>query len=159
MHRAFRLLIVTLSCGLLLSACGGGAVRRVSEPTARIQQLTVRPDGGWSVELRLQNYRSIPMRFERVALEIGMGDGVAGKLDQAVGISIGPETADVVTVSLQPASLGRITIADVLAGGRSLPYTLKGTVWATPQDKKQREFAVDSRNTLSPAPGLNGVLR
>ncbi|MEA9558494.1 LEA type 2 family protein [Xanthomonas nasturtii] len=156
--RAYRLLIVSLACGLLLSACGG-AVRRVSEPAASIQQLTVRADGSWSVDLRLQNYSSIPMQFERVALEISAGDQVAGKLDQAVGISIGPETADVVTVTLQPTSLGRITVADVLAGGRSLPYSLKGTVWATPQDKKQREFAVESRNTLSPAPGLNGVLR
>ncbi|MEA9581363.1 MULTISPECIES: LEA type 2 family protein [Xanthomonas] len=156
--RAYRLLIVSLACGLLLSACGG-AVRRVSEPAASIQQLTVRADGSWSVDLRLQNYSSIPMQFERVALEISAGDQVAGKLDQTVGISIGPETADVVTVTLQPTSLGRITVADVLAGGRSLPYSLKGTVWATPQDKKQREFAVESRNTLSPAPGLNGVLR
>ncbi|MCS3745020.1 MULTISPECIES: LEA type 2 family protein [unclassified Xanthomonas] len=156
--RAYRLLIVSLACGLLLSACGG-AVRRVSEPAASIQQLTVRADGSWSVDLRLQNYSSIPMQFERVALEISAGEELAGKLDQAVGMSIGPETADVVTVTLQPTSLGRITVADVLAGGRSLPYSLKGTVWATPQDKKQREFAVQSRNTLSPAPGLNGVLR
>ncbi|WDM66202.1 LEA type 2 family protein [Xanthomonas cucurbitae] len=158
MRRAYRLLIVSLTCGLLLSACGG-QVRRVSEPAARIQQLTVRADGSWSLDLRLQNYSSIPMQFERVVLEISAGDQVAGKLDQAVGISIGPESADVVTVSLQPTSLGRLTVADVLAGGRSFPYTLKGTVWATPQDKKQREFAVEARNTLSPAPGLNGVLR
>ncbi|APP80345.1 LEA/WHy family protein [Xanthomonas hortorum] len=158
MRRAYRLVIVSLTCALLLSACGG-AVRRVSEPAARIQQLTVRPDGAWSVDLRLQNYSSIPMQFERVALEISAGDQLAGKLDQAVGISIGPETADVVTVTLQPTSLGRLTVADVLASGRSLPYTLKGTVWATPQDKKRRDFAVESRNTLSPAPGLNGVLR
>ncbi|PPU02541.1 LEA type 2 family protein [Xanthomonas arboricola] len=158
MRRASRLLILSLACGLLLSACGG-AVRRVSEPAASIQQLTVRADGTWSVDLRLQNYSSIPMQFERVALEISAGDQLAGKLDQNVGISIGPETADVVTVSVQPTSLGRLTVADVLASGRSLPYALKGTVWATPQDKKQRDFSVESRNTLSPAPGLNGVLR
>lgn len=151
MRRAYRLLIVSLACGLLLSACGG-AVRRVSEPAASIQQLTVRADGSWSVDLRLQNYSSIPMQFERVVLEISAGDQLAGKLDQSVGISIGPETADVVTVSVQPTSLGRLTVADVLAGGRSLPYSLKGTVWATPQDKKQRDFSVESRNTLSPAP-------
>ncbi|CEH44516.1 conserved hypothetical protein [Xanthomonas citri pv. citri] len=119
----------------------------------------MRADGSWSLDLRLQNYSSIPMQFERVALEISASDQLAGKLDQAVGMSIGPETADVVTVAVQPTSLGRITVADVLAGGRSFPYTLKGTVWATPQDKKQRQFSVESRNTLSPAPGLNGVLR
>lgn len=158
MRRAYRFLVVSLACGLLLSACSG-AVRRVSEPTASIQQLTVHADGSWSVDLRLQNYSSIPMQFERVALEISADDQLAGKLDQAVGMSIGPETADIVTVTLQPTSLGRITVADVLAGDRSLPYMLKGAVWATPQEKKQRRFTIESRNTLSPAPGLNGVLR
>jgi len=158
MRRAYRFLLMSLACGLLLSACGG-AVRRVSEPTASIQQLTVRADGSWSVDLRLQNYSSIPMQFERVALEISAGDQLAGKLDHAVSMSIGPEAADIVTVTLQPTSLGRITVADVLAGDRSFPYTLKGAVWATPQDKKRREFTIESRNTLSPAPGLNGVLR
>ncbi len=154
-----RGLIVGLLCGLTLSACGDGVVRRVSEPTASIQQLTVHADGSWSLDLRLQNYSSIPMRFERVALDITVGDQSAGRLDQPIGISIGPETADVVTATLQPSSLARITVADVLAQWRSLPYQLKGTVWASPQDKKQRDFEVDARNTLNPAPGLSGVLR
>ncbi|KAB7764037.1 LEA type 2 family protein [Xanthomonas maliensis] len=159
MRHRLHLLLVLLACGLLLSACGGGPVRRVSEPAASIQQLSVRADGAWAVELRLQNYSSIPMQFERVSLQILSGESLVGAVDQTVGISIGPETADVVSVTVQPTSLGRLTVADVLASGRSLPYALKGAVWATPQDKKQRDFAIDARNTLSPAPGLPGVLR
>ena len=50
-------------------------------------------------------------------------------------------------------------VADALAGNRTLAYSLKGTVSATPQEKKQRRFDVDSRSTLNQAPGLPGVLR
>ncbi|MFT4249622.1 MAG: LEA type 2 family protein [Pseudomonas sp.] len=155
LYRSLFLALVTLA----LAGCGGGMVRRVSEPTASIQQLSVRADGSWSLELRLQNYSSIPMRFERVALDVQLGAESAGRLEQTVGISIGPESADIVQISLQPSSFARLAIADVLAGHRSLPYVLKGKVWATPEEKKQREFDIDARNTLSPAPGLDGVLR
>ncbi|WP_434031418.1 LEA type 2 family protein [[Pseudomonas] boreopolis] len=156
--RFYRSLILVV-VALALAGCGGGMVRRVSEPTASIQQLTVRADGSWSLDLRLQNYSSIPMRFERVSLDVLLSDQSAGKIDQAIGISIGPETADVVQVALQPSSFAKLAVADVLAGRRSLPYELKGKVWATPEEKKQREFDVDARNALSPAPGLDGVLR
>ncbi|WP_251258643.1 hypothetical protein, partial [Enterobacter hormaechei] len=40
-----------------------------------------------------------------------------------------------------------------------LAYGLKGTVAATPQEKKQRSFDISSRSTLNQAPGLPGVLR
>lgn len=152
-------LLALCAVALSLAGCGGGMVRRVSEPTASIQQLSVANDGSWALELRLQNYSSIPMRFDRVALEVTVADQPAGRIEQAVDMSIGPETADVVKLTLQPSSLAKLAVADVLAGHRSLPYALKGTVWATPEEKKQRDFDVDARNTLYPAPGLDGVLR
>ena len=40
---------------LVLTACGNGPVKRVSEPAASIQQLSVGNDGNWEVELRLRN--------------------------------------------------------------------------------------------------------
>lgn len=150
--------LIVLGLLALLAGCGGG-VRRISEPAASIQQLSVKADGSWTLDLRLQNYSSIPMRFDRVALDVTVGEQPAGRIEQPVNFSIGAETADVLQVTLQPSSLARITVADVLAGRRSLPYELKGTVWATPEEKKQRDFEVETRNTLSPAPGLDGVLR
>ncbi len=158
-RRSMRFPFLLLLCVLLLGACSHGMVKRVSEPAVSIQQLTVRGDGSWSIDLRLQNYSSIPMHFDSITLDLAMNDGEAGKLQQAVDISIGPESADVVTLALQPASIGKMSVADTLAGGRSLSYTLKGTVTATPQDKKQRDFKIDAQNWLNPAPGLPGVLR
>ena len=151
--------VLTAVLSLTLAACGGGMVKRVSEPAAGIQQLTVANDGSWEVELRLRNYSSMPMRFDDVSLRIKVGDEAAGTLNAAPGLSIGPESADVIKVRLQPASPARIVVADALAGGRSLFYELEGTVKATPEEKKQRSFEVKARNTLNQAPGLPGVLR
>lgn len=151
--------VLTAVLSLALAACGGGMVKRVSEPAAGIQQLTVANDGSWEVELRLRNYSSMPMRFDDVALRIKVGDQAAGTLAATPGLSIGPESADVIKVRLQPASPARIVVADALAGGRSLFYELEGTVKATPEEKKQRSFEVSARNPLNQAPGLPGVLR
>jgi len=151
--------VLTAVLSLALASCGGGVVKRVSEPAAGIQQLTVASDGSWDVELRLRNYSSMPMRFDDVSLAMKVGDETAGTLAAAPGLSIGPESADVVKVRLQPSSPARIIMADALAGGRSLFYELEGTVKATPEEKKQRSFEVKSRNSLNQAPGLPGVLR
>ena len=144
---------------LTLVACGERRVKRVSEPAVAIQQLAVGNDGSWEVELRLRNYSSMPMRFDDVSLKMKVGDEAAGTLNTTPGLSIGPESADVVKLRLQPTSPARIVMADTLASGRSLFYELEGTVKATPEEKKQRSFDLTSRNSLNQAPGLPGVLR
>jgi len=148
-----------LLVSLFLAACSGGPVRRVSEPATSIQQLTVNADGSWSLDLRLQNYSSIPMRFDSAELAITVGGQAAGTLRAAPAISIGPESADVLTLPFKPSAEARMAIADALAGRHSLGYTLKGKLQAVPDEKKSRSFDVDSRNTLNPVPGLDGVLR
>ena len=158
MPRNLQLATAALLC-IALGACAGGMVKRVSPPAASLQQLTVHADGSWSAELRLQNYSSIPMRFDTVKLDIGVADQPAGTLQAAPALSIGPESADVIKVHLQPSSSARIVVADALAGGRSLFYELEGSVSATPEEKKQRSFDIKSRNSLNQAPGLPGVLR
>lgn len=144
---------------LAMTACGSGKVKRVSEPAASIQQLAVDSEGNWAVQLRLRNYSSMPMRFDSVALAVKVGEESAGTLNASPAVSIGPESADVVSVRMQPSSSARIVVADALAGGRTLFYELEGTVSATPEERKQRSFEVKSRNSLNQAPGLPGVLR
>src|SRR6476620_7221126 len=77
---ALRPMAVMAATTLLafLSACGGGPVKRVSQPAASIQQLTVRTDGSWSVDLRLDNYSSVGMRFDATALAVTVGGESAG---------------------------------------------------------------------------------
>ena len=158
MMRRISLLGLVLA-SVVLAGCGSGKIRRVSDPAVSVQQLTVKADGQWVVELRLQNYSSIPMRFDTVNVEVQVGDQAAGTLQATPALSVGPESADVVSVPFNPPSAARIVVADALAGRRALPYTLKGTADATPEEAKVRTFDVDTRNTLNPVPGLDGVLR
>ena len=157
MRRISLLGLVLVS--MLLAGCGSGMVRRVSDPAVSVQQLTVKADGQWVVDLRLQNYSSIPMRFDTVKVDVQIGDQAAGTLQATPALSVGPESADVVSVPFNPPSAARIVVADALAGRRALPYALKGTASAAPEDAKVRTFDVDTRNTLNPVPGLDGVLR
>jgi hypothetical protein len=149
---------VLLLCATL-AGCGGGPVRRVSEPAASIQQLTVRADGSWSVDLRINNFSSVPMRFDNVSLAVAVGGESAGTLQGQPAISIGPESADVATLTLAPTSAARIAVADALSSRKSLAYMLKGSVDATPEDGKSRNFEIERSSALNPVPGLPGVMR
>lgn len=144
---------------LLLAACASGPVRRVSEPAVGIQQLTVHVDGSWAVDVRINNFSSIPMRFDALELKLGVGGQDAGALSAQPALDIGPESADVVSVQLKPQALARLQIADALASGHGIAYSLAGNVRATPEDAHQRSFDVKSENNLSPVPGIPGALR
>lgn len=143
----------------MLAACGGGSVKRISEPAASIQQLTVRADGRWDVQLRLDNFSSVPMRFTATNIEIVFDNGAAGSVQTQPQISIGPESADVVNATISPTADGRARIATALADGRSLNYTLGGSVDAAPEDGKSRTYKIKRDSALTPVPGLPGVLR
>ena len=148
-----------LLLALVLAACASTGNRRVSEPAASIQQLTVDARGGWQVRVRLQNYSSVAMRFDRVDLAVTVGGADAGRLSALPALTIAPESADVIDISLTPSAAARLQVADALAGGHGVAYTLKGTVSATPDAGKVRDFDISRDSALSPAPGLPGVLR
>ncbi len=158
MLRRFRSILIVLSV-LALAACGEKVVKRVSEPASSLQQLTVNADGSWKVALRLQNFSSMPMRFDDIALKLSVSDAEAGTLSAKPGVSIGGTSADVIELQLQPAAQARLIVADALASNHTLAYRLEGSVSATPEEKKQRTFQINNRSTLNHAPGLPGVLR
>ena len=154
-----RLLLMLLSCTVLLVACNRGNVKRVSAPAASLQQVSVASDGRWKVELRLQNYSTMAMVYDTVDLQVTVENQPAGTLSSRPAFSIGPSYADVVTLDLAPTSEARMAVANALAGNGMLTYTLKGKIVVTPLDEKPRSFDIDMHSTLSPAPGLAGVLR
>jgi len=158
MLRRFRIVSLFLAM-LALAGCNSGVVKRVSEPATSLQQLTVAADGSWTVAVRLQNFSSMPMRFDTVALTLTVGDAEAGTLTLTPAVSIGGASADVVEARLQPAAQARLLVADALAGNRVIAYSLEGSVAATPEEQRQRTFQIRNRSSLNPAPGLPGVLR
>jgi hypothetical protein len=99
------------------------------------------------------------MQFDTVSLAITIGGESAGTLTGDPALSIGPESADVATLTLAPTSAARIVVADALSGRRSLSYSLEGTISAMPENDKARTFHVSRDSALNPAPGLPGVLR
>src|SRR3546814_8362171 len=116
-----------------------------------------RSDGSWSVDLRLQNYSSIPMRFGAISLDMKLGDHEAGTLQGNAGISIGPESADVISLEHTPTSVARIAIADALGRNGGIGYSLEGTLRAAPEDSGERSFDIEHTSGLNPVPGLPGV--
>ncbi len=151
--------IAAIALVIALPGCGSGPVKRVSEPAASIQQITVRADGSWEVQLRLDNFSSVPMRFTATNIRIAFDNGAAGTLQGQPQINIGPESADVVNTTLAPTAEGRARIATALADGRSLNYTLDGSVDARPEDGRSRTYKIKRDSALTPVPGLAGVLR
>ena len=159
MRSLLRPLALAATALLMVAGCSSGPVKRVSPPAASIQQITVQPDGRWDVQLRLQNFSSMAMTFSSANLTLSSGTLQALTIDTLPAESVGPESADVVSLVLVPSAEARQLAAGVLADGRSLPYQLKGTVEAAPSDKKAKSWPIDFRSTLHPAPGLPGVLR
>ena len=148
-----------LLLALSLVACAGRGGKRISEPAASIQQLTVDARGGWQVRLRLQNYSSVAMQFDSVNLSMGIGGANAGLLQAHPGLNVAPESADVIDIPLSPSAEAKLLVADALAGGRGIAYSLKGSLAATPDEGGSRTFQVSRDSMLNPAPGLPGVLR
>lgn len=147
------------TAALLLAGCASGPIKRVSEPTASIQQLSVGADGQWTVDLRLQNFSNVPMRFDQVALTLRTGDEAAGELKASPALTIGPESVDTLSIKLTPSAPARLLIAGTLADRRSLSYRLEGTINAAAEDRKPREYDIKRDSALSPVPGLPGVMR
>ena len=149
-----------LLASLLLAGCGtGGPARRVSEPSANVQQLSVHADGSWSLDLRINNFSSISMHFDTIDLAMTIAGQAPVALHASPGFTIGPESADVATLQVVPSSAVKIAITDALVRGRSVDYHLEGTITATPEKRKPRTFPFKRDNALAPVPGLPGVLR
>lgn len=152
--------VLLACCAVALTACAGaGPVRRISEPAANLQQLTVQADGSWSVEVRIDNFSSVPMRFERIDLAMTIAGQPAAALQATPSLMIGPESADVVTVRAMPPSGAKLAVADALSRGRPIDYHLEGTLTAAPENGGARDYRINRDNALSPAPGITGVLR
>lgn len=140
---------------LLLAGCiGTGPVRNVFPPRASIGQLTMQADGSWKLQLRLQNFSNVSTTFATVDGKVEIGAQPAGSVSAAPALRIGPESADVVDVTITPAPAARAAVAALHSG--SIAYKLEGRI-VTSDPKGDYKYHFDGQ--LSPVPGLSGVLR
>jgi hypothetical protein len=140
----------------LLSACGGGKpVRRINPPAVSIQQLSVQADGRWLLELRVQNFSTVPMVFDtfEAGLEIETTNAAALYLKPA--LEIPGESADIITATVAPSRDAAKQLEEAARSG-SIGYTLRGGI-ATSEPKKK--FPVNRTSRLSPVPGRPNTYR
>ena len=143
-----RNLVPIILASILLASCGGGLVKRVSPPTASVQELSVRADGSWHLLVRVQNYSNVPMTFSALDAELEIADRAVGKITLPFKMDIPGESADVFETNLTPAAGARP------AG--EFAYRLHGTI--TSSDPKG-DFKFERKSRLSPAPGLPDTWR
>jgi hypothetical protein len=156
MRRSAPLALLALFL-LLLTACGDGIRERVFPPTVSLQELALQPDGRWTLKLRLQNFSNVPMRFDRVDATLKIATAQAGTIALAPALSVGPESAEIVEVTLLPGSAAANHIVNASQRGSNVAYALSGTIASSEPDSRRDDFEFKSQ--LSPVPGLSGVLR
>lgn len=157
--RPFRSLAIAallLAVAALLVACGGRERKRINPPTASLQELVAQPNGQWQLKLRLQNFSSIPITFDNVDGKLTIGGQMAGSFSSAPAMNIGPETSDIVVLTIKPSLEAKTTVATALAVGQSLPYLIEGRIRS---HEPNRDDPFKFESALSPAPGLPGVMR
>jgi hypothetical protein len=155
--RRTAILLLSVLPPLALSACGGGGVvRRINPPVAAIQQLAVQPDGSWSLSVRINNFSTVPMRFERVAATLELGGHVAATLDAALDLEIPGQSADVFPLSLRAGAGAARALTDAESQRREVAYKLHGEIASSEPDDRF-DFEYESR--LAPVPGRTGEFR
>ena len=147
-RHAVRVAVAMLA--LTLAACGGGGiVKRINPPVASVQQLRAAPDGTWTLMLRINNFSTVPMTFERVDASLSIAGGASVPVVTTLAFDIPGQSAEVVQVSVR----GNAPIEP----SRSFAYHLAGTITTGEPDDKVFDFEKDSR--LEPVPGIPGEFR
>ncbi|KAA2283899.1 LEA type 2 family protein [Arenimonas fontis] len=151
----FRLLLPLLSA-LLLVACAGGPPKRIFPPQVSLHELKVEADGQWTAQLRIRNFSTVPMHFNRLSATLSIGAEVAGRIEVDPGLGVGPGSSELVSHRFSPSPAARAVLDQALAQRRGLRYRLEGRI--TSKDPGTDD-PFDYQSALDPVPGLSGVLR
>jgi hypothetical protein len=147
-----------LILGCLLAACGdtGGLPRRINPPGATIQQWQTLDDGRWQLTVRVQNYSTVPVRFDRIEAQLSIDGVAAGPMSLILNTDIPGQYAEIFNATVTPSPAARDRLARIAADGRGFGYRLDGTLTTLePDDRYPLNFA----STLTPVPGVSGQYR
>lgn len=157
--RTFRSLqgvLLILFIGLL-GACASGPKKRIFPPSASVQELRVLTDGRWELDLRVQNFSTVAMRFELLRADFSVAGHAAATLEHRIADSVPPNSAEIVRIELEPGESAAEAVRAALESRRGVGYRLAGTLSTSEPGNRQDRFEFDS--ALTPMPGLDGVLR
>lgn len=145
--------LVTLS---LLAGCGSGKpVRRINPPAVGIQQLAVQADGRWQIELRIQNFSTVPTVFDTFEASLEVEGVNAGSVYVKPALEIPGQSADLVSVALSPSRDAAARLTEAVRSG-SFGYQLRGEVITS---EPKNKFPVTRSSRLSPVPGRPDTYR
>lgn len=153
---ALRLLVFTC-IALLLAACSSGPVKRVFPPNASVQELRLQADGRWELQLRIQNFSTVAMRFERLELDIELGGQAAGRIETTVADTVPPSSTESIVLQLTPSAEAAAALRSALETRRGVGYRISGSLASS--EPKNRVDSFEFSSALTPMPGLDGVLR
>ncbi len=151
LHAALALMLLAL-----LAGCASGPPKRVFPPQATVQEVRVQPDGKWAVQIRLQNFSTVPMRFSRLEATLSVNGEQATRISIDPGLSVGPGSNELVQHVFTPAAGPKAAVDQALATRRAVRYQLTGRI-ASSEPATDHPF--DYQSALDPVPGLTGILR
>lgn len=151
LHAALALMLLAL-----LAGCASGPPKRVFPPQATVQEVRVQPDGKWAVQIRLQNFSTVPMRFSRLEATLSVNGEQATRISIDPGLSVGPGSNELVQHVFTPAAGPKAAVDQALANRRAVRYQLTGRI-ASSEPATDHPF--DYQSALDPVPGLTGILR
>ena len=141
--------LFVLCATLSLAACGSGPAKRVSAPTASVQELAVQADGSWRLLVRVQNFSNVSMTFDLLEAGLEVDGKQVGTISRALDLDVPGGSADVFETTLTPASAIRLEATD-------FAYRLKGRITSR---EPRGDFSFERASRLSPVPGLGATWR
>src|SRR5690606_35363600 len=115
--RRFRTLLLLLSV-LVLAACAGGPPKRIFPPQVSLHELKVEADGQWTAQLRIRNFSTVPMHFNRLSATLSIGAEVAGRIEVDPGLGVGPGSSELISHRFSPSPAARAAVDQALAQRR-----------------------------------------
>jgi hypothetical protein len=154
--RTSTLLGLAFTAAILLCSCSSEPTKRYFPPQASLQQLQRLANGQWQAQVRIQNFSTGAVEFKNLALDVQIQDLEWTTIAPAEAQKIGPNNAEIFTLSIPFNAVTSKVLSERLAKSQSIRYTLKGNIHSINPNKT---YPLDYQGRLNPAPGLDGVYR
>lgn len=154
MRKPFAALALLLLA--VLAGCASGPPKRIFPPQATVQEVRVQDDGRWAVQVRIQNFSTVPMRFSRLEATLSVNGQEATRIEIDPALSVGPGSNELVQHVFTPAAGPKAAVDQALASRRAVRYQLTGRLASSEHSTND---AFDYQSALDPVPGLTGILR
>ncbi len=146
---SLRTAILALLIALVVVACATGPAKRISPPTASVQELSALADGRWRALVRVQNFSNVAMTFNLLEAKLSINGSERGTISATLDLDMPGESADVFEAVFMPNTTAPLD-------ARDLDYTLKGRITSS---EPSGDFPFERASRLSPVPGVPGTWR